>query len=158
MTTDKYISPIEWLRRRSGDTKRQISQVLQMSEAAYGRMERGGFKVSQTNMATLSKYYNVSMDIFNPEIPKDMWESFLKISPKVSENSDLHEIPSKKKSSTINQQQEEHEDLFLKNLEINTLQNQIKGLEEAMRILKKKYLDLCKENAELKKLKNHPNG
>ena len=158
MPTDKYISPIEWLRRRSGDTKRQISQVLQMSEAAYGRMERGGFKVSQNNMATLSKYYNVSMDIFNPEISKDMWESFLKISPQVSEISDLHKIESEKKSLPIKQQAEEHEDLFLKNLEINTLQNQIKGLEEAMQILKKKYLDLCKENAELRKLKSHPNG
>ena len=152
MSTVYQLSPLEWIRDKARLNKRQMAVILQMTEQAYGRLEKGGFKIAIDKMQLVSAHFGVSMDIFNPESTSDKWESMFDkpIGPQ-------KKVSVLKNDNTI-QHPEEPEDLFLKDLEINTLQNQIKGLEEAMQILKKKYLDLCKENAELKKLKNHPNG
>jgi transcriptional regulator with XRE-family HTH domain len=152
MSTDLYVSPVEWLRIRHKFTKRHVAQHLKMTEAAYGRMERGMFNISAENLKLLAELYSVPMEFFYTDAPIKDWESILETG-----NLEVAREPGESYGKTTNSllplmniDDQQEEDLFLANLKINEMRKEMNAKDEALHIMKKKYLDLIKENETLK--------
>jgi transcriptional regulator with XRE-family HTH domain len=151
MTTETLISPMEWLRQRHNYTKTYVGKVLGMTGAAYGRMEKGMFNVSVEHLKVLGKLYSVPMDFFQTEAPIREWESILESSKYILR--EREEVYHKIKSNPLthmNTEEPLEEDLFLANLKINEMRKELNAKEEALHIMKNKYMDLMEENRTLK--------
>jgi transcriptional regulator with XRE-family HTH domain len=160
MSTELIVSPIEYLRVTHRFTKRHVAAHLGMTEAAYGRMERGAFNISVENLKALSRLYEVPLDFFNSDSPVTDYQQIKKPTDPIARESTIqYGQNSSNQFSRMNSGPEKEEDIFLANLTIETLRKQLKAKDEAFEIMRQKYLDVVKQNEILKEtLKNNSNG